>query len=77
MRPVEELEEPDDEHVIQCYSMQLHYKEDDPQDAALELTPVPSVDEGTPSPGPDGAQDTDAQEPQPHWTWGLAYGAVH
>ncbi|KIM59840.1 hypothetical protein SCLCIDRAFT_27075 [Scleroderma citrinum Foug A] len=56
MRPVEELNEPDDEHVIQCCSMQLHNKGDDLQDAALELTPVPSADEGAPpSLGPDGA----------------------
>ena len=66
MRPMEEeLKEFDDKHVIQCYSMQLRNKEDDPQDAALELILVPSEDEGTPPPGPEDAQSADAQEPQP------------
>ena len=79
MHPVEEEpEEPDDEHVVQCYSMGvIHDKEVGPPAATSELTPVPPEDEGTPPPGPEDTQSTDVQELQPHWTWGLSYGAVH
>ena len=79
MRPVEEEpEEPNDEHVVQCYSMGvIHDKEVGPPAATSELTPVPPEDEGTPPPGPEDTQSTDVQELQPHWTWGLSYGAVH
>ena len=77
MHSIEELEEPDDKHIVRCYSMQLHNEEDDLRNAALELTPVHSVGKGTSSPGPDGAQDADVQKLQPHWTWRLTYGAVH
>ena len=52
-------------------------EEVDPLDTTLELTPVPPEDEGTPPPGPEDTQSTDAQELQPRWTWGLSYGAVH
>ena len=78
MRPVEELEESDDEHIVQCYSMGVMQDEEvDPLDTTSELTPVPPEDEGTPPPGPEDAQSADAQELQPHWTWGPSYGVVH
>ena len=79
MRPIEEEpEEPNDEHVIQCYSMGvMHDEEVDPRETTLELTPVPPEDDGTPPPGPEDAQSADAQELQPRWTWGPSYGAIH
>ena len=79
MHPVEEEpEEPDDEHVVQCYSMGvIHDKEVGPPATTLELTPVPPEDEGTPPPGPEDAQSADAWELQPRWTWGPSYSAVH
>ena len=79
MHPIEEEpEEPDDEHVVQCYSMGvMHDKEVNPQDTTSELTPVPPEDEGTPPPGPEDAQSAEAQELQPHWTWGPSYGTIH
>ena len=55
----------------------IHNEEVDPLAATLELTPVPPEDEGTPPPGPEDAQSTDAQELQPCWTWGPSYGTVH
>jgi len=37
MHPIEEFEEPDDEHVVQCCSMQVEYDEGiDPSDTSTE-----------------------------------------
>ena len=77
MHPIEELKEPDDEHVVQCYSMQLHYEEDSPWDATSGLALVPSAVEGTPPPGPEDTQSDDAQDLQLHRTWGPSYSIVH
>ena len=78
MRPVEELEEPDDEHVVRCYSMGVMQDEEvDPLDTTSELTTVPPEDEETPPTGPEDAQSADVQELQPCWTWGPSYSVVH
>ena len=78
MHPIEEFEEPDEEHVVQCCSMQVeHDKGTDPSDASAELNPGPSEVEGNPQQRPVEANSTAAQGVHLRWTWRARYGAIH
>jgi len=78
MHPIEEFEEPDEEHVVQCCSMQVEHDEGiDPSDTSAVLNPAPLEVEGNPQQRPVGDDSTAAQGVHSHWTWRVHYGAIH
>ena len=78
MHPIEEFNEPDDEHVVQCCSMQVEYNEGiDSSDTSTELTPGPSEVGESPQRRPVEANSAVAQEVHSRWTWRARYGMIH
>jgi len=78
MHPIEEFEEPNEEHVVQCCSMQVEHDEGiDPSDASAELNLAPLEVEGNPQQRQAEANSAAMQGVHSHWTWRACYGTIH